>query len=118
MPDFNRFINWGGKTGIWIGDIERDAVTDFVLGYHSISIQFLRQGTLLGAQAVLIAGSSQGTVQGETGRSGENKLYLIGATDLDIRAGDQFTYQNVIYQVKTVMTHIDGRIKALIQGLD
>lgn len=120
MPTFSEFIKKA-----WIGDSGYDADPAFIISRDSVTINLSRDGVTVGNQTFRVAPfSSRQSGEERTQRNnvaGQNQVYLIGETGVDVAAGDRFRYPDEAggsrYRVVFVDKTMPNKVEARCEGV-
>lgn len=120
MPTFSAFLSKA-----WIGDSGFDADPAFIISRDEVSIVLTRNGSNQTAQNFRVAPfSSRQSGEEKTQRNntaGSNQVYLIGASGVDVKAGDIFKYPSAgnvaTYRVTFVDKTMPNKVEARCEGV-
>lgn len=120
MPNLNTYLDWHatGNAEDWLTQFTRDPL--FMIGHRGTSITLYRGGVAQTAQDFLVVPLGQATTtqraSSETAQGSRDELLVLGASDADIRKGDEFSHNALgtarNYRVAWVERTLHGSIQA------
>lgn len=94
MPNLSTWINWAaaGNSESWLAQFAETPA--FLLGRKGVSIVLYRNNAARTAQTMIVVPFGRGQSQereAEAGRTGVDRLLIVGLSALDIQRGDEFS---------------------------